>query len=72
MTTETIISECKKLIAEPGIEIMFDSVMQVKKSPHQIICRCYGVVLTEDNELKLLTSDGEWYEYCRIRYMQNM
>lgn len=62
MDNEQLLNQCKEIVPEKEKAIMFDSVMIVKTSPHTEICRCYGVVLTNDNELKLMDNDCAWHE----------
>lgn len=44
-----------------GKAVMFDTPMIVKNTPHNEICRAYGVVVTEENELRLMDAEQNWH-----------
>lgn len=61
METTELIEKCKELLPERNKPVMFDTAMIVKNSPHNEICRCYGVVVTDDDELKLMDAEEKWH-----------
>lgn len=41
--------------------VMFQTEMIVKSSPHTEVCRIWGAVRTQDDNIKLMDSRMDWY-----------
>ncbi|MES2004300.1 MAG: hypothetical protein V4450_07250 [Bacteroidota bacterium] len=58
---QRLLDECKRLIAVTDTAIYFPDPISVKITPHTELFRCYGVVITKDDELKLMDPNEEWH-----------
>lgn len=62
MQVQTTINECVEMLSESfGNELIFDTPVIVKKTPHQELFRCFGAS-TKYHRLALMDVNGEWYE----------
>jgi hypothetical protein len=55
-----LLSDIKMLIEHPDKPIYFPQPIIVKSTPHTELFRCYGCVLTNNNELKVMDAEQEW------------
>jgi len=57
---QELIGKCIALVGVQDVPLLFDSPVIVKTSPHTELYRCYGCVVTLDNELKLMNVEQQW------------
>jgi hypothetical protein len=58
---QQLIDEIKGLVT-PLFPIHFEHPITVKKTPHHLLFICHSLVITKDNELKLMDGGGLWHE----------
>jgi len=59
---QQLIINIKNLIKVKNKPIYFPKPIIVKTTPHTEIFRCYGIIITMDDELKLMDPAQEWAE----------
>lgn len=58
---QQLINDIKAMVT-PLFPTHFEHPIVVKKTPHHLLFTCHSLVVTKDNELKLMDGAGKWHE----------